>query len=169
MSADGSTTRQWGEAERTFRLRIGELRKLEASRNSGSLQILDRLADGSWRVDDITETLRLALIGGGVPEQLAFGLVAKYVSPTNYLGNVIAARQVLSNALFGDPDDAVGKALAEAVAAPTGEPDSRPTSEPVPQWDGRSPTSMNAHYGSSPPLSTDGSNVTARTTNGSSQ
>ena len=49
-----------------FRLRIGELRELEDKRNAGSFELYRRLGDGTCRFDDIRETLRLGLIGGGV-------------------------------------------------------------------------------------------------------
>src|SRR5262245_21292872 len=161
MSADGSVTHQWGDGERTFRLRIGELRELEAKRESGSFEIYQRLAGGTWRVDDITETLRLGLIGGGVAPMLALGLVAKYVQPTSFLVNVVIARTVLMHALFGDPEDAVGKAVADLTAPSPDEQNSAPSSAPVPPWDGRSTTSTGVHSGNSRPPSMDGFAVTA--------
>jgi len=162
MSSDGSITRAWGDGEHRFRLRIGELRELEAKRDAGAFEIYSRLASGSWRVDDIVEVLRLGLIGGGVAPVMALGLTAKYVTPTAFLENVVAAREVLMCALFGDPADMVGKAIAEAATeTPTGGPVSRSTSEPALQWDGPSTTSMNAHSGNSRPPSTDGAAVMA--------
>jgi len=162
MSTDGSHTVLWGDGEHIFRLRLGELRELEAKRESGSLEIWMRLGRGTWRVDDVTETLRLGLIGGGVPTHLALGLVAKYVKPTTFLANVTTARDVLGAALFGDPEDLVGKSEAE-TATPEPTPstngagsDSRPSSETAPQWDGHRARSMSAASGNSLPPSKDG-------------
>ena len=163
-SGDGSVTRLWGDGEHKFRLRIGELRELENKRNSGAFEIYQRLAAGSWRIDDVREVLRLGLIGGGMAAPLALGLVAKYAKETTFLMNVVVAREVIMAGLFGDPDDVVGKLLAETGAATSEDgPDSRPSSEPEPQWDGQSTTSTDAASGSSPPLSMDGRAATAAT------
>ena len=161
MSADGSITRAWGDGEHRFRLRIGELRELEAKREAGAFEIYSRLANGSWRVDDIVEVLRLGLIGGGIAPVMALGLTAKYVQPGAFLDNVVTARVVLMNALFGDPQDMVGKVTAETAPGTLEDaPDSRPSSELAPQWDGLSATSTNARSGNSPPPLTDGAAAT---------
>lgn len=174
MSGDGSLTQTWGDGEHTFRLRIGELRALEDKRNAGSFEIYRRLADGTWRVDDIVETLRLGLIGGGTPAVLALGLVAKYVGPTTYLENLIVARAVIMAALFGDPEDLVGKIAAGilgSTADSTSEdaPDSRLSSAPAPQSDGPSTTSTDARFGNLRPRSTAGNDATVLTINGRNQ
>jgi hypothetical protein len=171
MSGDGSVTLRWGDGEHVFRLRIGELRELEAKRDAGAFQVCMRLNDGTWRVDDIIETLRLGLIGGGAAAPFALGLVAKYAGPTTYAENAIYARNVLAAALFGVPDDPVGKAPAEAaptMATPsTGTPEksgSRLSSETAPQWDGHRERSTPALFGNSPPPLTDGAGRTVPTT-----
>lgn len=162
MSSDGSIRQSWGDGEHTFRLRIGELRELEDKRNAGAFEIYQRLASGAWRVDDITETLRLGLIGGGMATHLALGYVAKYVRPTTFLENVVVARMVLMAALFGDPADIVGKAAAPSPEPSSqDEPSFRPTSAPAPQWDGRSTTSTEQAFGNSPRPLTDGNGAMA--------
>jgi len=171
MSGDGTVVCRWGDGEHTFRLRIGELRELEQKREAGSYEVYQRLASGTWRVDDIREVLRLGLIGGGMQASLALGLVAKYAGPTTYLINVVVARSVIMAALFGDPDDAVGKLLAGITGAAAqseneGAPDSRPSSAQGLQWDGQSTPSTAVLSGSSPLRSTDGSDATVPGMNG---
>jgi hypothetical protein len=162
MSSDGSITRAWGDGEHRFRLRIGELRELEAKREAGAFEIYSRLASGSWRVDDIVEVLRLGLIGGGVAPVMALGLTAKYVTPTAFLENVVAAREVLLCALFGDPADMVGKVLTAAgTETPAEKPGSPSTSAPAPPWDGRFATSTSVLSGNSLPPLTDGADAMA--------
>lgn len=165
MSSDGSITREWGDGEHTFRLRIKELRELEEKRNSGSMEICKRITDGSWKVDDLFEVLRLGLIGGGMQAPLALGLVSKYVTPGAISEHIVPAQLVLVAALFGDPFDLVGKALAETGAAASSEdaPDSRQSSALVPQWDGLSRTLTDALSGNSPPPLKDGNGVMAQT------
>ena len=174
MSGDGSVSKTWGDGEHTFRLRIGEIRELEDKRNAGCFELYRRLADGSCRFDDIRETLRLGLIGGGVPASQALGLVAKYAGPTTLIESLTVAQAVISAALFGDPGDLVGK-IAAGVLGTTADspsedaPDSRPLSAPAPQWDGPSTTSTAVPFGSSLPRSMAGSDATGPTINGRNQ
>jgi len=171
MSGDGSVTKTWGDGEHVFRLRIGEIRELEDKRDAGCFEIYRRLANGSCRFDDIRETLRLGLIGGGMQAPLALGLVAKYAGPTTFMENLLVAQAVITAALFGDPGDLVGKIAAgmlESTADLTSEdaPNSRPSSVPEPQSVGLSTTSTDAVFGSSPLRSTDGSDATVPVMNG---
>ena len=162
MSSDGSVTRAWGDGDHRFRLRIGELRELEAKREAGAFEIYSRLANGSWRVDDIIEVLRLGLIGGGTAPVLALGLTSKYVTPTAFLANVVTAREVLMHALFGDPEDMVGKVLAGITPEPSpAAQNSQSTSAPAPQWDGLSTMSTDVPSGNSRLPLTDGADATA--------
>jgi tail tube GTA-gp10-like protein len=172
MSGDGSISLPFADGTHVFRLRIGELRELEAKRDSGMIEVYNRLTSLRFRVDDITEVLRLGLIGGGMASPLALGLVAKYVGPTTFLPNCLIARAVLGAAIMGDEADPVGKELAETLAGmpstrSTSEPgvtDSRQSSETPPPWDGRQGTSTDAAYGNSPPPLTDGDGRTVPTT-----
>jgi hypothetical protein len=162
MSGDGSVTRLWGDGEHRFRLRIGELRQLEEKRDSGCLEIWLRLGSGKWRIDDIFEVLRLGLIGGGMAPPLALGLVAKYVTNEDFFAQSLAAREVLAHALFGSPDDPVGKMTAAATtttATTAAGPNGQTSSVPAQQSDGQSPPSMNVHSGNSQRLSMDGANA----------
>ena len=171
MSGDGAVTKTWGDGDHVFRLRIGEIRELEDKRDAGCFQIYKRLADGSCRFDDIRETLRLGLIGGGMQAPLALGLVAKYAGPTTFMENLLVAQAVITAALFGDPGDLVGKIAAgmlESTADSTSEdaPNSRQSSAQVPQSVGPSTTSIDAASGSSPLRSTAGSDATVLVMNG---
>ena len=174
MSGDGSVTFEWGDGEQRFRLGIGELRELQDKCDAGPFVIYQRLASGTWRVDDVRETLRLGLIGGGMDHNRALGKVGKYVAPTHFLANVLAARRIMLAALFGDPDDIVGKIEAGATE-PTSPPletegSHFPTSSaPPPPSDGASTNSTELHFGSSPPPSMDGIPATAQRANGPSR
>jgi hypothetical protein len=151
----------WGDGEHRFRLRIGELRELEAKRDSSHGEIWIRLASMKGRVDDIYEVLRLGLIGGGMGPVMALGLTAKYVVPTMFTQNTITARMVLQHALYGDMDDIVGKILAGITPESSpAEPNGQDTSAPAPLWDGQFATSTNVPSGNSARPSTDGADVT---------
>ena len=144
---------------------FGELRELQDKCGTGPFMVYQRLADGTWRVDDVREPLRLGLIGGGMNPTMALGKVGRYVTPGTFLENVMAARRVMLAALFGDPaDDVVGKAQA---AAETAANLNGITIQPIHRHRRshrmvRRPTQPSAAYGNSPPPSMAGTDATAQ-------
>lgn len=46
-----------------FRIGAGEMRELQRICDAGPLELYRRLLSGNWRVDDVTQTIRLGLIG----------------------------------------------------------------------------------------------------------
>jgi len=94
-----------GDAEYPLRLRIAELRILQTALDSGPSRILTRLQSGDWLVDDVIETIRLALIGGGMGHQDAAQLVRSYVCEGHLLTYSVPAMHVLIAALIGDVED----------------------------------------------------------------
>lgn len=46
-----------------FRIGAGEMRELQRICDAGPLELYRRLLSGEWRVDDVTQTIRLGLIG----------------------------------------------------------------------------------------------------------
>lgn len=143
MSADGSTTINWPDDERRFRLGLGELRELQDKCDAGPAQIFRALSDQSWRIDYVRETIRLGLIGGGLDPQRALGLVGRYVVPGQLIACAGIAQIILYAALVGDPDTQEGKATA-GTKTPTGDSPSRSTDQEPPS-DGPRAKSMNAH------------------------
>lgn len=107
MSRDAKTTLDWGDSTYTFRLGIGELEehdeKIAEGRPvgypSGPLAVLSRLWEGTWKVADVRETIRLGLVGGGAPAPQALKLVRRYVDEAPLLPNVGLAVLILSEAL----------------------------------------------------------------------
>lgn len=133
MSGSAKVTFTWGDGEHCFRLAIGGLRELQEKCNAGPAQIYTRLGDGTWRVDDIRETLRIGLIGGGMNPTDAHVLVSRYVDARPLAENIFPAMTVVGAALLGVPDDPVGETGAEmtqteAMAASS----SRPTTPAAP-------------------------------------
>ena len=133
MSRDASIDLVWGDGQHRFRLAIGELRELEEKRKAGPVQLAERLtglydmfgnrtATPSWRVDDIRETIRLGLIGGGMAPHEAVALVDGYMDRWPLLRSAGVAAQILDAALSGHPDEPVGKGQAvegkQASASP---------------------------------------------------
>lgn len=60
--------------ERKFELRLGEIGELERLCGAGLGAIMLRLATMQWRWDDVRETVRLGLMGGGMSEPDATAL-----------------------------------------------------------------------------------------------
>ncbi len=116
MSADGSVTLDWKDGEDRFRLRLGEIRILQEKCAAGPLTIHRRLLTGDWYVDDVRETIRLGLIGGGLSSDDAMKKVRRSVDERPLAESVSLAAAVVLAAVVGVPDDAVGKGAAEEAA-----------------------------------------------------
>lgn len=129
MSArDGSCVYFWGDKEHRFRLAIGHLRELQEKTDVGPYRLFERLRSGDWRVDDLRETIRLGLIGGGMKPFDAHRLIVRYFDEYGLvlLDHVPAALQIMTAALLGPPDEPLGKAKpAKAESKPTRKAGSR--------------------------------------------
>ena len=140
MSADASVTITWGDGDHRFRLAIGQLRELQEKCAAGPMEVLDRLATRRWRVDDVRETIRLGLIGGGMEPIKALPLVKHYIDERPIMESVPAAQAVLIAALIGVEEDPAGK--AEAGETTTDGSASRSSMEQEPQSGSVQPSSM---------------------------
>lgn len=100
----------WEGGEHPFRLGIGELRALQSATGVGPLFLLGRITGSQWFVDDIVDTVRLGLIGGGMSETDAKKLTDKVFTdntPALYRTMLLATR-ILRDAVMGEPDDPTG-------------------------------------------------------------
>lgn len=123
MSRHGDVTLVWADGEYTFRLAIAQLRELQEKCDAGPLELYRRMLIGNWRLDDIRETIRLGLIGGGqVPPAAALKLVIRYVDDRPLLESAEIARVILGVILLPVEDDPLKK------ADPAGEMTSRENS-----------------------------------------
>lgn len=126
------TTLTWQGGEHDFALPIGQLRALQDRCDAGPAHVLGRLASGQWRVDDVTETIRLALMGGGMDRKEASRLVTLHVEEKPLAQSVTLASAVLMSALYEPEDDSLGETTAGAAASPSREDDgsSQASTEP---------------------------------------
>jgi Phage tail tube protein, GTA-gp10 len=135
VSRSGEITRQWGDAERTFRLGIGEWRKVQETCDAGPAEIAARLAAyaalrqrapnasfldmlaagglGRWRVDDIREPLYRGLIGGGMSPTAAGLLVRELHDERPLTENIALALEIVLASLVGAEDEPVGEPAGE--------------------------------------------------------
>jgi hypothetical protein len=68
----------FGDGDRDFRITPELIVELERKTGAGIGGLCRRLFAGEFRHADVTETIRLALIGGGTPPKEADALVAVY-------------------------------------------------------------------------------------------
>lgn len=117
MSRSGKTPPlDWADGTYEFALGWGELSALQEACDAGPFVILARLASSQWRIEDVSTTIRLGLIGGGVDPQKALKLVKTYVEsrPQDLVLNASFARGILETSIIGAPEEAPG----EQPAAP---------------------------------------------------
>lgn len=114
-----------------FRLAIAQLEELQEKCDAGPQFILRRLYDGSWRVRDITETIRLGLIGGGMPPVDAAKLTMHYVSDGALADNVLIAQLVIMATLTAPDDEQLKKKRRRRPSTPeqTTPEDSSPSAD----------------------------------------
>jgi hypothetical protein len=97
-----SHTAFFGDAEYTFRLTPALIVELE--RNCGPLgMIFERVRHRQFAQADITETIRLALIGGGTDPKRAASLIAAYVADRPLAETYPLAAKILERRWFGEP------------------------------------------------------------------
>lgn len=96
----GTLNAEFGGEDCDFRLGIGELRELQERTNKGPEEVLTALRSGSWHTDDISETIRIGLIGAGVEPAKAKARVLRYVDEIpNWLDNKVLAFDIVMSAL----------------------------------------------------------------------
>ena len=110
----------FGGERRPFRLTLPMIVELERLTGAGIGELFGRLVDRRFRMADMRETIRLALIGGGTDPSEAAALVEAYVDPRPLSESYALAVGIL-DALF------TGEAADEAPApAPVSRSDQAP-------------------------------------------
>lgn len=137
---DGGITAPFGDGDQTFRLALAQLLELQEKADAGPMELLARLRGISWRVQDVRETVRLGLIGGGMSPPDALRLVQRYVDGRPLLESVPIAALVLMAALQGPEEIAPGKAEATEETGASPPP---PYTDPAPSL-GSGPMSSGA-------------------------
>lgn len=126
MTSRAAEIELWfGGEERTFRLGLKQLRKLQEKcadsviGERGPFRILRELQSGDWRVNDVYYTVLLGLMGGGMPEEAAAKLVKeRFEDKVGLHHHVLTASQIILAAMTGPEDDEIE---FPGGAAPPGE------------------------------------------------
>jgi hypothetical protein len=142
----------WGDGEYLFNVaRIGVALELEEKCGAGLSEIMQRLLTDRWKINDVRETLRLGLIGGGTKPEDAKKLLRRYFEDTPIGEHVPVARVILMAAILGVPGDPVGKPKTEGTETEDTSASSAPISSDLEPLSAGSPeTSTTPPSGSSP-------------------
>jgi hypothetical protein len=129
-----------GGEERTFRLAIGQWRRVQEKCDAGPPELLARLSPiynarragltfgqimaqgylGTWRIDDVREVIFQGLLGGGTTPNEAAALVKTWVEERPLFEPLDVAYQVVLASIAGAPDeDASGESEAAAEGSQT--------------------------------------------------
>lgn len=109
MSRDASIILAFGDGDYLFRLAWGELAKLQEACNAGPFVVMQRLSDGSCRLEDIQEVVRWGLIGGGMEPVKATKLVKLYVEGRPPAESRMIAYAVMAAGCLGAPEEQIEK------------------------------------------------------------
>jgi hypothetical protein len=105
MSNDMTHRAFFGDAERDFKLTPPMIVELERKTGAGIGALCRRLFAGDFQHADCTETIRLALVGGGAAPKEADALVKAYAIERP-LGEIYPlAVAILETLWFGKPND----------------------------------------------------------------
>jgi hypothetical protein len=117
MSRDASIgPLPWADGVYSFRLGWGELSLLQEATDCGPQRLIERLGGVDWRVGDISHTIRLGLIGGGLEPTKAVRLVSDYVEARPPLENRMLAFAIIAAGVKGAPDEPLKKTRGRAKA-----------------------------------------------------
>lgn len=140
MNYKGEVTAPWGDGEHLFKLSVAGLLELEEKTKNPFAVIFARVNGGAYSIPEISETLRLGLIGGGKSPIEAKALVDRYLLPLAESAPV--ARLVLMGVMFGFEASPPGKPEAAGEAAGTTNASTPPTSSGVHGLSGSAPMSL---------------------------
>ncbi|TPL49232.1 gene transfer agent family protein [Mesorhizobium sp. B2-4-4] len=107
MSRDAKVTLDFADGTYPFRVGWGEFAELQEKTDAGPFVVLGRLMDRTCRTADISNVIRLGLIGGGMEPTKALALVRSYVEDRPPAENLPIAQAVLMAACMGAPDERI--------------------------------------------------------------
>lgn len=107
MNTSAEVVLKWADGEYKFALKLKQIEELQRNCDAGLGVIGKRMFSGDYRVEDVTETIRLGLIGGGTDAVKAKQLVETYALPLirgNESSSLKVAQAVIAVVWFGISD-----------------------------------------------------------------
>jgi hypothetical protein len=134
MNRHAAIDLDWGDGTFTFRLALDQIDELERKRDLSLFEIARRLdpARRDARLSDISEVLRLGLIGGGMKPVDALAKVRKYVDERPIDENRDAAYAVVLAGMMRLHSNEAETPPGETEAAKTSVSTSPPSTETQP-------------------------------------
>lgn len=132
MSRHAAIEQDFGDGTYTFRLGLSQIEELERKREISIFEIVERLRARTSRLTDISEVLRLGLVGGGMVPVEALALVRRYVDERPLDESRDIAYAVGIAALMRLHTDALDDQPGEVQAAKSGASTSPPSTEAPP-------------------------------------
>lgn len=131
---NGDIELSFGDGDHKFNIaKIGQALELEEKcGGAGVAEILDRLRTNRWKLNDVRETIRLGLIGGGLTPVNALNVVKRYVDDRPWAESLLVAQAVMIAAVVGVPGDLVGKDKAEGTVTEASALSAPPSTVPEP-------------------------------------
>lgn len=119
----GEIELKWGDGEHKFNVaKLKCIFELEEKCGVGIAEIYQRIVGGKWHFNDLRETLRLGLIGGGLPPDQALRLINRYCDDRPLMESVLPAQAVIMAAIVGVVgDNPEKKTPAAAAVVPSSE------------------------------------------------
>lgn len=117
MSRDGSITLPFADGPKHFRLAWGQLIMLQEECKAGPFEIYSRLLTGRWKLTDISNTIRLGLIGGGMTPTDALTFITNYVENRPPMESLVLAQGILGTALGIKVGEMPGESEGEVANA----------------------------------------------------
>ena len=115
-------TTTWIGGEHLLTLKFGQIEALQEVTGMGLEALANRFVSGDWKQQDLLETVRQGLLGGGLDEKkasaLSFGLAKRGMGLLHFKTPALDA---INNALLNKPDDFLGK--PEATTEPPQPPE----------------------------------------------
>lgn len=151
-----ATQFQWGDDVHVFDLKLGQVRELEDKCKAGVFVVLGRLFGRTCSYDDIRETIRLGLIGGGKTPSQAWQLVTRYVDERPIAESLPVAMAIIAGLAHGAPEETADEANPQSAAPATAESTSPPSMEAPPSSASSRAPSINSQFGNGARSSTAG-------------
>lgn len=106
----GLIVQDFGDGSHQFRLAMGQLEELQEKTGVGPFVLLTRFQSQEWRIQDVSNTIRLGLVGGGMEPIAALNLTRRYVEDrSDWINSARLCYGIMLAALAGAPEEAPGK------------------------------------------------------------
>lgn len=120
----------WPGGEHPFRLALAQLEGLQQKTDCGPEWLAMKLRSGQWLATEAFEIIRWGLIGGGMTADAAKRVVSDAFDRHPVGSFKVPAITIIMAALYGPPDDPVGKPSLAGETTPTSESEGAGNSAP---------------------------------------